>query len=780
MAENSREGICGNTAAWRRFVPPAGFVLALMLLVVFCYDASYSALPPTEKRYVKAKRDIDALKADAKRANLRQPWEDLIREFREIYESDPAWPNRPAALFRAAESLEELSHRSYRATDMRKAVAWYEDVAASHPKSCLADDALYRAAQMRAVWLKDEAGALALLRRIQAKYPNGDMAGDAAAFERVITAAGRGRTSSEAGPAVRAASREAREDVPLSPAQDKSDARRRALAKAAAALIPAADIPARYADAKKRMAALSADKSRCRLRRPWQELQEEFFLIATSVKRMTGLPEKSPLQTTGGGAQYRAAACNEAIADASGLMRDHEHAQDLYASVADTWPKSALADDALLRAALINAEKLDSPAKSRLLLERIIASYPDGDMAPQARAMLAREARAEKRRNAAPPDRPVLNGISWNSPSRDRAEIVLEMNAPAEWQARLEKAGKKSPPQLVVSLNGVQVSKNARRSVKIRDSLLTEIDVASEKDASILRFDLRGDSRYAIRRDEKNGIRISLAAGAEQKPALPAISRDRVRGTNVSDMARQLGLSVHTVFIDAGHGGRDPGTSHNGILERAVSLDVAKMLGRLLEANGLQVVYSRTEDVALPLSRRTALANAARADIFVSVHVNANEDSSVQGIETYYLDLARSPQAARVAALENAGSDRRLGDMQTVLADVMLNARVDESQRLARDVQRLTISRLKRSKTPARSNGIKSAPFHVLIGAQMPAILVEIGYCTNADEASRLKSQRYRLHLAEGLAEGILAYRDRLLHRHLAGNSLTPDEAGAI
>ncbi|MCR5562819.1 MAG: N-acetylmuramoyl-L-alanine amidase [Desulfovibrio sp.] len=780
MAEKSRESISGNIAAWRRFAPPAGFVLALMLLVVFCYDASYSALPPTEKRYVKAKKQIDELRADAKRGNLRQPWEDLIREFKAIYECDPAWPNRPAALFRAAESLEELSHRSYRAADMHRAAACYEDVAARHPKSCLADDALYRAAQMRAVWLKDDAGALTLLRRIQKKYPDGDMADDAAAFERVITAAGKGKTSSEAGPAVRAASREVREDVPLSPPQDTRDAGRRTLAKTPIALIPAADIPARYADAKKRMAALFDDKSRSRLRQPWQALQNEFFLIATSVKKMTNLSKKSPLQAIGGGAQYRAAACNDAIAAASGLTRDHAQSQDLYVSVADTWPKSALADDALLRAAVINAEKLDRHENTRLLLERIIATYPAGDMTAQAKTMLAKEAEAGKRRTAALPNRPVLNGISWNSPSRDRVEILLEMNAPAEWQARIEKVGPKRAPQLVVSLNGVQVSKNAGRGVKIRDSLLTEIGIAPQKNASVLRFDLRGDSRYAIRRDEKNGIHISLAAAAEQKPALPAISRDRVRGTKVNDMARQLGLSVHTVFIDAGHGGRDPGTSHNGILERSVSLDVAKMLGRLLEANGLQVVYSRTEDIALPLSRRTALANAAKADLFVSVHVNANDDTSVQGIETYYLDLARSPQAARVAALENAGSDRRLGDMQTVLADVMLNARVDESQRLAHDVQRLTISRLKRSKTPARSNGIKSAPFHVLIGAQMPAILVEIGYCTNEDEAARLKSQRYRLHLAEGLAEGILAYRDRLLHRHVAGNSLTTHEAGAI
>ncbi|MDE8731288.1 N-acetylmuramoyl-L-alanine amidase, partial [Desulfovibrio desulfuricans] len=105
-----------------------------------------------------------------------------------------------------------------------------------------------------------------------------------------------------------------------------------------------------------------------------------------------------------------------------------------------------------------------------------------------------------------------------------------------------------------------------------------------------------------------------------------------------------LGLTVRTVFLDAGHGGRDPGTNHNGVLERIVSLDEALTLGRLLEANGLEVVYSRTADKHISLRERTTLANAAGADLFVSIHVNANDDPSVQGFETYYLDIASNPE----------------------------------------------------------------------------------------------------------------------------------------
>lgn len=235
-------------------------------------------------------------------------------------------------------------------------------------------------------------------------------------------------------------------------------------------------------------------------------------------------------------------------------------------------------------------------------------------------------------------------------------------------------------------------------------------------------------------------------------------------------IASQLGLSVQTVFIDAGHGGKDPGTYHNNIIEKLVALDVAKTLGRLLENTGLQVLYSRTTDKFIPLTQRTAMANAAGADLFISIHVNANERASANGFETYFLSLARTPDAARLASLENIGSDRRMKDMQRVLAKI-LSARVDESMTLAGDIQRVTISRLKRDGMPARNNGIKSAPFHVLIGAQMPAVLVELGYCSNREEAQRMASGRYRELLAQGLAEGILAYRDRLSRHRTVHNT---------
>ncbi len=247
---------------------------------------------------------------------------------------------------------------------------------------------------------------------------------------------------------------------------------------------------------------------------------------------------------------------------------------------------------------------------------------------------------------------------------------------------------------------------------------------------------------------------------ASKEPTAKELSR-RVHKANTDNMAMQLGLNLQTVYIDVGHGGRDPGAIGNGIVERDIVLDTSLRLGKILKAHGLNVVYSRSNDVTVPLSSRPARANNSAADIFVSIHINANEDRRIHGFETYFLNFAKNSQAAQTAALENATSDRKLGDMQSLLAKMMLNVRTTESSDLAGDVQSATMEKLKNNGFNTRNGGTRSAPFHVLIGTNMPAILVELGYCSNKDEASKLKQAKYRNILAQGIADGILSYKKR-------------------
>lgn len=741
----------------KRSAPALAFIMALSVLMLFCHVLGYTSLPPTEKRYVTAKARVDTLKEDSKKSGQREPWEKLANEFKAIYDSDPAWPNRAAALFRCAESFEELAKRSCSRSDIKKAISTYETVALRHASSRLADDALFRAAKLRAASLRDDAGALTLLGRLKKQYPKGDMLKEAEALEKAIKASAKGKTAPDA---IKIAQQKENflDDTSAGNAATKKEKY-------------AGDLPLRLKAAQSRIEKLQKDELKACWRQPWENLRDEFLKIAEASK--TRLAPS---------ALFYAAKCQQIIGDCSKVSGDSKKAIAMYANVAKSYPKSNFADDALLNTAQIQRGLKSSKTEAKSTLKKLIAAYPGGDRINEAKRLLAQWNNQDAPTSVASAraSEPCeLQVLSWDSPNKNRVEITLEMSGPVKYRARLAEAAKGQPAKLFIDLENASIVNDIRKGVAVRGSLLQAVRVkSSDNGASTLQFDLRDASKFAAR-TEKDPCRIivSVAAGTASLPKnsgkiVVASKNESAQGqvdlAKVSNMASQLGLTVHTVFIDAGHGGKDPGTHHNNVLERAVALDVAMRLGRLLKANGLDVVYSRDKDKSVPLSMRTKLANAAKADLFVSIHVNAHDDKNVSGLETYYLNLASNKQAARVAVLENAGSDKRLADMQGMVADIMLNARVDESHRLAGDIQRLTHFRLKKYEYNIKNNGVKSAPFHVLLGAQMPAVLVELGYCTNPAEAKNLADAKYRNALAEGVAEGVLAYKDRLLHNRTA------------
>jgi N-acetylmuramoyl-L-alanine amidase len=303
------------------------------------------------------------------------------------------------------------------------------------------------------------------------------------------------------------------------------------------------------------------------------------------------------------------------------------------------------------------------------------------------------------------------------------------------------------------------------------------VDAASREQTRLF-FDFASLARYETR-VEQEPFRIILNVFAEDSTSkknhnnnaqtVRTAHRPNMQAQLAAapkDLASQLALTVQTVFIDAGHGGKDPGTGHNGLSEQEVTLDVARRVGRLLQNRGIDVQYSREKNVYLSLQERSRAANKVKADLFVSVHVNASTDAQTSGFETFYLDIASNTEAARLATMENAGSDKKMGDLTTILADFMLSARTQESRQLAQTLQNAALSRLGKLRYATKDGGVKAAPLHVLIGTGMPAVLVELGYCSNREEARRLAGTAYRQALAEGIAEGILAYRDKLLRKH--------------
>jgi len=230
-------------------------------------------------------------------------------------------------------------------------------------------------------------------------------------------------------------------------------------------------------------------------------------------------------------------------------------------------------------------------------------------------------------------------------------------------------------------------------------------------------------------------------------------------------LSRALGLKISRIVIDAGHGGFDTGTvGPHGLMEKDLCLDVALRLGRLIDQKlpGAEVLYTRKDDTFIPLEQRTAIANEAKADLFISIHANSSRDPSARGIETYYLNFATSPESMEVAARENSNSQESMHDLQDLIKKIARNEKIEESKELAGDIQNTLAQRLQVVSQRERNRGVKKAPFVVLIGANMPSVLSEISFVSNPNDEAMLRKTAQRQRIADGLYRGIAAYVDNL------------------
>jgi N-acetylmuramoyl-L-alanine amidase len=249
-------------------------------------------------------------------------------------------------------------------------------------------------------------------------------------------------------------------------------------------------------------------------------------------------------------------------------------------------------------------------------------------------------------------------------------------------------------------------------------------------------------------------------------PGAPAPSAPSAPGINAVggfSIARQLGLGISRIVIDAGHGGHDPGAQARGINEAELTLDIALRLEELLEKEaGLEVILTRRTDVYIPLEERTAIANRENADLFLSIHANTSRNSSARGVETYFLSFAASPEAEAVAARENSSHAGEMHKLPDIVRAITLNNKLDESRDLAGMVQEALVTRLRRSSKAVQNRGVKKAPFVVLIGAEMPSVLAEVSFMSNKQELQLLKSAQYKQRIAEALQAAVLRYRRSL------------------
>jgi len=289
--------------------------------------------------------------------------------------------------------------------------------------------------------------------------------------------------------------------------------------------------------------------------------------------------------------------------------------------------------------------------------------------------------------------------------------------------------------------------------------------------------DAASASGLATRKERRSR---TVAGQAATTFATPADHAAAPTADGQRSLVRALGLKIGRIVIDPGHGGHDSGTlGAGGIQEKDVVLDVALRLGKMLhERLGAEIIYTRSDDTFIPLETRTAIANKAQADLFLSIHANSSSDESARGVETYYLNFTSQPDALDVAARENAVSDQSIHQLADLVKKITLKDKIDESREFASNVEDSLYKGLQQGNSGLKNRGVKKAPFVVLIGANMPSVLAEISFVTNPRDAAQLRTPEYRQRVADSLYKGVSRYAGGLSGMRVAKTSLKVEAGG--
>jgi N-acetylmuramoyl-L-alanine amidase len=393
----------------------------------------------------------------------------------------------------------------------------------------------------------------------------------------------------------------------------------------------------------------------------------------------------------------------------------------------------------------------------------------------------------------------------WSNP--DYTRISLELDRDVTWESHELGKGKIGVPgRIYIDINHSRLGTKVR-NITIGDGLLkgarlgqyrsdvvrVVLDTENIKDYKIfplsdparLIIDVKGERPTEISRLEQSiSARLEPVPETHHEPAAVAEKVEKAEKAErvekvekiekvekaekvekkvekrVRPAKRMVISKIRRIVVDPGHGGHDSGAvGPSGVQEKDVVLAIGLKLRELIrEELGLDVVMTRSTDVFIPLEERTAIANKVNADLFVSVHANAALNRSAAGIETYYLNLAKTDKVAQLAAKENGTSLEKVSVLQAILFDLMANYKLNDSAHLANEVQKALHKKARGSYGDVRNLGVKQGPFYVLVGATMPSILVETAFVSNAQEEARLKDPAYQELTAEGIVEGIRVY----------------------
>ncbi len=483
------------------------------------------------------------------------------------------------------------------------------------------------------------------------------------------------------------------------------------------------------------------------------------------------------------------------------------------------YPRALEAPGTLYAIAELEKGPLGDPKAARKSLESLIANYPSSDQADHARLELseavpttapaseqtvssrgdlpAAGSLSETGSETGPETEPAAGGEESRHPARVRrlatrqipgaTRILIYLNGPVKFRY----AHIAHPDRVYFDLSRAYLAHPHGMRLDLRSGFVSAVHVAQNRPHVVrVVLDIRRGDAYAaslLRHPYRLAIDVGRRAGGnltlnssqgdgDTQPELPSrgsLTPPKPTHSGKTSLTRALGLKIDRIVIDPGHGGFDTGAiGPNGLEEKTVTLAIARRLGRLIRQRlpGTQVIYTRDSDRFVPLEERTKIANEKKADLFISIHANSSTDPAARGVEVYYLNFSTSPEAMEVAARENALAQVPVHRLHTLLNQISLNDKIEESRDLASDVDHSLFHELRLGHVRVDDRGVKKAPFVVLIGAHMPSILVEVSFLSNPTDDRLLGEARYRQRIAQGLFDGVKRYLSSL-------NSLSFKEA---
>jgi N-acetylmuramoyl-L-alanine amidase len=443
---------------------------------------------------------------------------------------------------------------------------------------------------------------------------------------------------------------------------------------------------------------------------------------------------------------------------------DRETAIDTYERIITDFPKSKYKQKAEYALRHISYKKTPKRASKKEMPKKDVARVSKDSIEAEIEKLTSTPLPVKKDlKGSINKDANIFGLRYWSNPSYTR--VVVDADSEVSYTHRLLKKDMsiKKPQRLYIDLNNSRLGKDITKVIPINDNLLIDARAGQYASNSVrVVVDIKSFETYKIF-SLKNPFRIVIDVwGTVAKPAPPPIRTDQKnKKIPPGALAKQLALGVSRIVIDPGHGGRDYGAPGylKGVHEKDVVLKLSRRLAKKIRKElGCEVIMTRNSDRNLTLEERTAIANTKSADLFISIHTNAVRDRRAYGIETFFLNLATDNDAILVAARENATSTKNISDLETILSDLMQNAKINESSRLAVHVQKSMHRHLRKHYSRIKSKGVKQAPFYVLLGAQMPAILIETSFISNPRECKRLNNTAYQDQMSEAIVKGIKEY----------------------